>query len=273
MTLYLDGRLIYGEEPKPVPLVTKATVLAANLNSNPHGPTISTALNLVNEGNTPLNYVDLKVRYWFTPDGTAPLEFYSDWAKEIGSENVMGQFGPMNPAKPGASTYLELSFSPTLGALAPLSSTDYILYRIIKADWSSFNQTDDYSYLPTGPLAPANHITVYYRGALLYGAEPPAAPESAPVVASHSAKPLQVAVLGNPVVNDRAEVEISGQTGQPVELTLYTLQGLPVVRQRIEPNMVGQRQMVSLQGQQAGVYVLRVSSGKQSAAVRLLKSE
>ncbi|MBO9564013.1 MAG: hypothetical protein J7621_14615 [Niastella sp.] len=34
---------------------------------------MSTVINLLNQGNVPVNYEDVKVRYWFTAEGSLPV--------------------------------------------------------------------------------------------------------------------------------------------------------------------------------------------------------
>ncbi|RPD44897.1 T9SS C-terminal target domain-containing protein [Hymenobacter sediminis] len=267
ITLYWNGRRIWGEEPAEVPPVTQLRVLSSNPSATPTANVITTYLELVNEGNVPVNYADLKVRYWFTPDGPEALNFTSTFAK-LGSSNINGQFTRLSAGQAGASAYLELRFSPTLGQLSPRSSTGNIQYRINKSNWSAFNEADDYSYRPAGPLAPNEHITLYYQDQLVYGQEPPAA--STRQVAGTQIAPLQVTVLGNPVVGEQALLEISGSQEQPLVLTLLDWQGQPVLTQRLEPAAL-QRQTLALPGLRAGVYALRVSNGQQMSIVRLLK--
>ncbi|MGN6178726.1 MAG: cellulose binding domain-containing protein [Mucilaginibacter sp.] len=172
ITLYRNGVLIYGQEPKAVNATTALTVSYQNQNQKTDGNTISTYLLVNNTGNQTVNYSDLAVRYWFTSEGTAPLNMTVDYAK-LGNGNVSGQFTRLSPALDSADTYLELHFA--AGTLYPLSNSGNIQYQINKTDWSAFNEANDYSYLPKGPMALNDHITVYYKGQLIFGKEPPAA--------------------------------------------------------------------------------------------------
>ncbi|TGE03868.1 cellulose binding domain-containing protein [Hymenobacter fodinae] len=274
VTLYRNGRLVWGTEPTEATPETKVQVLAANRNRNTSTNSISITLSLSNTGNQPLRYEDLKVRYWFSPEGTAPLNHTVDYAK-LGAASITGQFAEATAT--GAEAYLELGFQPTAGTLYPLSRTGDIQYRITKADWSSFQEANDYSYRPAGPLAENDHITVYYQGQLVYGVEPAtlaarsAQLSTAATAASTTATKLQVAVLGNPVTENEATIEVSGVQGQALEISLYDLQGRKLTTQAVPQAASVQQQRLPVSSLPAGVYLLRVTSGSQSSVTRLVK--
>ena len=82
---------------------------------------------------------------------------------------------------------------------------------------------------------------------------------------------LTVHALGNPVEGNTAEVEISGVTGQAVQLNLVDLQGKSVHAQRIE--QAGTVERVSLPlGTSNGVLLLQVSTSTQRQQVKLLRT-
>jgi len=270
VTLYRNGRLAWGTEPAAVAPATALRVLTSNRNNNPSSNSVSTYLSLSNVGNQPVSYADLKVRYWFTADGPAELKSWVDYAK-LGSANVTGQFARLAAARPGADAYLELGFAPALGQLYPLSGTGNVQYRITKADWSSFQEANDYSYRTAGPLAENDHVTVYYQGQLIYGTEPAPSAARQAVSTSQSDDKLQVTVLGNPVVGDQAEVAISGARGKAVQLVLLDFRGQPVPTQPQARAVVWPRQTVSVAGLPSGVYLLKAVSADQTSVVRLFK--
>ncbi|HEX8424812.1 glycosyl hydrolase [Hymenobacter sp.] len=171
LTLYRNGQLVWGTEPTTVAPVKAVEVLSQNRNHSTIGNTISTFISLANTGNEPLNYADVKVRYWFSPESPASLTNWVDWAK-VGAANVTHQASTGTASVAGADAYLEFGFAPGAGQLYPLSSTGDIKFRVAKSDWSSFVEDNDYSYRPAGPVAANDHITVYYQGQLLYGVEP-----------------------------------------------------------------------------------------------------
>jgi hypothetical protein len=167
ITLYRNGVLIWGTEPAAEAPLTKLKIFSEGKSSGKSN-TISTTVDIRNEGNVPLDYTDITARYWFTPEGTSPLNFSVDHAKK-GNNAVSGNFTILNPAKTNANVYLELKVRP--GTFYPLGATGDIQYRITKNDWSAFNQTNDYSFKP-GPMTENPKITIYYKGQLVYGIEP-----------------------------------------------------------------------------------------------------
>ncbi len=173
ITLYRNGTLIWGTEPAAATPLTSLNVFYQNQNTSTSGNTISTYLSINNTGNVPVAFGDITARYWFTKDGTQSLNYFVDYAKK-GSSNISGNFIPLTTALTGADTYFELAVNSSAGTLYPLSSSGNIQYRIVKADWSNFNESDDYSYLAKDVMKENNHITVYYKGQLIYGTEPSA---------------------------------------------------------------------------------------------------
>lgn len=172
ITLYRNGQLIWGEEPAPVPAEVKLKVLYENRNNRPTGRDISNNLVVVNEGNVPVDYKDVEVRYWFTPDGSASLNYWVDYAK-LGSNNFTGSFTAMPSPTVTADTYFGLKTTTGYnGVLYPLSNSGDIRLRIAKSDWSGMNESNDWSRLPKAPLAPNAKVTVYHKGALVWGQEP-----------------------------------------------------------------------------------------------------
>ncbi|KNY25228.1 glycoside hydrolase family 9 protein [Pseudobacteroides cellulosolvens] len=190
--VYLDGKLVYGEEPpklKPTPTPTK------NPNATPANDanikisykcseakdiatTIRASIKIDNTGKSPINLSDIKVRYWMTSDN-AQGTFVCEWA-QIGEGNVKGTLNKIDNPVSNADTYCEISFSKEAGILAPGGTTNIIPFRIETG--SSFTQTNDYSYnddMATG-LGDNTKISGYVNGALKYGTEPVKIKPSAP---------------------------------------------------------------------------------------------
>ncbi|MBB6237949.1 regulation of enolase protein 1 (concanavalin A-like superfamily) [Pedobacter sp. AK013] len=171
ITLYRNGKLIFGEEPALVPVTVKLNVLYQNQNLTTNSNAISAFVAIKNTGNSTIDYSDLTARYWFSKDGTAGLNMTVDYAK-LGNNKIKGQFTELNPSLNGADSHLELSIDGSAGKLYPLSSTGNIQFRINKTNWSAFNESNDHSYLPKAAMDTNAHITLYYKGQLVYGTEP-----------------------------------------------------------------------------------------------------
>ncbi|WP_338874706.1 cellulose binding domain-containing protein [Spirosoma sp. SC4-14] len=265
ITLYRNGNLIWGTEPEAVTPVVKLKVYSENKNTNTASNSISTYLKINNEGNVPVAYSEVSVRYWFTAEGTQSLNYWLDYAK-LGNSNVTGQF-VRNLSRTNADTYFELLVNPSAGTLYPLATTGNIQYRIAKADWSTFNETNDYSYKPASPVAENDHITIYYKGQLIYGAEPAS---GARLAAERTDDPLTLTVLGNPVVGDEAIIHIGGASGKQLTVTLTDMNGKLLYEQVLEPTAGSQTQAIPMR-RQAGVYLLRAITDNENARVKLIK--
>ena len=272
ITLYrttVDGvpQLIWGTEPDVIAPIVKLTVYAQNRNGNTNGNAISTYLQVVNEGNIPVAYNDLSVRYWFTAEGTQGLNYWIDYAK-LGNNNVAGQF-IRNVTRSKADAYFELKVKPTLGSLYPLANTGNIQYRIAKVDWSAFNEANDYSFKPMAAFDTNSHITVYYKGQLVFGTEP-ATLANGRIVADQRTPTLQVRLLGNPVVGDNADIEIRGAEGAPLKLFLTDAKGTQLLERKIEQASVTNSYSLPI-GKVSGVYLLRVSTPTDVTTMKIVK--
>lgn len=129
-------------------------------------------LQIVNVGSSNVALSDLKVRYWYTADGTQSQSYWCDWAN-INCSNINGSFTKLTQPSSGADTYLELGFGSGAGNLAAGATTGEIQSRVTKADWSNYNETNDYSYDATKlNYADWSKITLYYKGNLVWGTAP-----------------------------------------------------------------------------------------------------
>ncbi len=133
---------------------------------------ISPKLILLNTGSTNIPYSELKIRYWFTEDGTQPQTYWCDYGGNVSCANISAQFVTL-PARAGADFYLELSFASGAGSLASGANSGQIQSRFSKNDWTAYTQTGDYSFNSAfTQFTDWNHITVYRNGTLIWGTEP-----------------------------------------------------------------------------------------------------
>ncbi|WOO38243.1 cellulose binding domain-containing protein [Anaerocolumna sp. AGMB13020] len=144
------------------------SVQSFNGNTAVKSNTISPNFRLVNTGTTPLLLSTVKLKYYFTNDGSQSNNFSCDYST-IGSQNVTGTFGAMN----GTNTdrYLEVGFKSGAGTLDPGTGIE-IKSRIWKSDWTDFQQTNDYSFHTAAAYTDFSSITGYIGGVLVWGLEP-----------------------------------------------------------------------------------------------------
>ncbi|RPI94102.1 MAG: cellobiohydrolase [Chloroflexi bacterium] len=130
--------------------------------------------NIVNQGGSAVPLSELKIRYWYTREGTAGQSFWCDWSAITGScSNVTSTFVQVSPARPGADFYLEVGFAAAAGSVAAGGQSGEIQARFAKTDWSNYTETGDYSFDPTKTaFADSMTVTLYRNGTLVWGTEP-----------------------------------------------------------------------------------------------------
>ena len=264
ITLYRNGTLVWGVEPDTVAAVTsvKATTLAINSGNS----SISTWLQLVNDGNVPITYENASVRYWFTSGDSIALNYWMDYAK-LGSATITGTIVAVNPAMGGADHYLELTFKPAAGQLYPLSNSGNMQYRISKSNWGVLEQSDDYSYLPVGSFTINNKVTVYYKGQLIFGQEP-SSQLTTRLVPNNTASPepdVKINVFPNPVSNTLF-VSV-GRLNANATLEIINLQGQLLRVQSLTKSV----QDVSLFTLPNGTYLIKIRNGSQLVIKTIVK--
>ncbi|WEK54900.1 MAG: cellulase family glycosylhydrolase [Candidatus Cohnella colombiensis] len=141
-------------------------------NSNATDNAIGATFNIKNTGTSAISLSNLKLRYYFTKDSNASLNFYCDYA-QVGTGNVSGAFTAISPAKTGADTYVEISFNTAAGSLAAGGQSGDIQIRLAKSDWSNFNEANDYSFDGTkSAYVDWSKVTLHQSGTLVWGIEP-----------------------------------------------------------------------------------------------------
>ncbi|MFD8124575.1 glycoside hydrolase family 6 protein [Streptomyces albidoflavus] len=137
--------------------------------TSPTDNQIRMGLQVVNTGQSAVDLADVKLRYWFTPDGAGAVTSTCDWA-QLGCGGVTHTVKQANGSAPGASHYVEVGFAS--GSLAPGAATGEIQLRLNKADWSDFDESDDYSRSTSTGFTDHAKIGLYLGTALTWGTAP-----------------------------------------------------------------------------------------------------
>ncbi len=177
-TLYLTFDFSAGPDPVLTILIKDTTVVEeGNLkvefagSTAPQTNSIAARFRLTNTGDSEILLSDIKLRYYYTADGSQSQNFFCDWS-HAGSQNITGSFHTITPPLETADTYLEISFLSAAGSLASDQSIE-LHTRFAKSDWSDYTLTNDYSYNPSGSSYGIwEKITAYQNDTLIFGIEP-----------------------------------------------------------------------------------------------------
>ena len=144
-----------------------------NEDQSPTNSEIKPIFNLVNLTGSAIPLTELKIRYWYTKEPSAPGQnLVCDYAVIGGSNIDTGNdvAFAVDAAKPGANWYFEVKF--TAGSLPANGSTGDIKLRFHTEPFQPFNEVDDYSYCQTTTYVDWDHVTVYRGANLVWGVEP-----------------------------------------------------------------------------------------------------
>lgn len=141
-----------------------------NADTNASTNAINGTFKVTNNGGDAINLSAVKIRYYFTADNKKEQEFHcynADIADPYRSVtgNVTGKFVKMDSKADGADTYLEIGFDSSAGTLDS-GKTVNIQSSFNKKDWSSFKQSNDYSFND------AEKVVVLIGGKVVSGTAP-----------------------------------------------------------------------------------------------------
>lgn len=136
-------------------------------------------IQVVNNGPSAVNLRDVELRYWFRPGAISSASKVTqqvdiDYAA-VGARNVNAQIGA--PDADGLAA-LRLQFVDAAGAIKPYSSSGDIVVRLHKTDWSTYDQSGNFSFRSNSSLTNWDHVGLYRDGVLVWGTEPTLVPRS-----------------------------------------------------------------------------------------------
>ncbi|SET30856.1 RICIN domain-containing protein [[Clostridium] polysaccharolyticum] len=153
----------------PVPLVK----VSVSGDTSATASCLNKVISITGTASETVDLSKLKVRYYYTADGSQNQTVWIDSAAMMYSvapyyvniaENVKGSIVKLtNPAN-SADSYLEVAFSGNYKVNNAVNGQ--VAFRIAKNDWSSFVQTNDYSF------GDDKKVVVYYDGVVIAGVEP-----------------------------------------------------------------------------------------------------
>jgi hypothetical protein len=155
--------------------------------------TLKPSFKVVNAGADSVLLENVKLRYYFTSDGSNVLSYRVDSSSPSIGNSIIATFAKLPQAQPDADYYMEIGFDEfagTLGAGAHIA----LQVSINKNVAGHFTQSNDYSFHAAATAyADWNHATAYYGGALVWGDE-----------VSGLAPPSENYALGKPVTASSA---------------------------------------------------------------------
>jgi hypothetical protein len=126
---------------------------------------------IVNTSDAPVALSGVTMRYWYTEDATGAQQTRCD-SDSATCQAVSLVVHAVNPARPTADAYVELSFTGG-GMIAARAQAPEIRISILKTNPSPFGQRNDHSFTSTGAMfVDAPNVTAYVGGRLVWGTEP-----------------------------------------------------------------------------------------------------
>lgn len=140
-----------------------------NIDTSATDNAIRPSLQVVNTGSSAVDLGTVSLRYYFTRDGATSVSAWCDYAA-VTCAQVRLRVVPLTTPVRGADAYLEVTFAG--GSLAGGRDSGDIQLRMSKADWSAFDETNDYSRTTATAYTDAPAIPAYTGTALAWGAPP-----------------------------------------------------------------------------------------------------
>jgi hypothetical protein len=221
---------------------------------------------IVNTGSSAVPLSELKVRYYFTREGSATQTFWCDWAS-IGSQHVSGSFANITPVT-GANNYVEISFSTSAGSVAAGGNSGEIQTRWAKSDWTNYNEPDDYSFDATRTTySDWTKVTLYRNGTLVWGTAPGSSARSYGTDESTTTSSEGVKIIPYPNPSpDKVTVELTPEWSN-ADIGLIDQMGRVISSEKAE----GLTHTLDISNRAEGLYYIKVASGKRVVVGKIFK--
>jgi hypothetical protein len=139
-------------------------------------PAILVAFLVRNEGPTRLPAGEVSLRFFFASDGATDQQARCDASRTVPTgicDEIMTPLFSVSPGGPFVDSYVEVRFRDR--ELGPGTQTSEIAVAIEPSGDESYDQSNDYSFAANQNFAVNTRVTLYRRGVLIWGTEPPAA--------------------------------------------------------------------------------------------------
>jgi hypothetical protein len=139
-------------------------------------PAILMAFLVRNDGPTTLPAAELSLRYFFSSDGATDQQARCDASRTVPADicdEIMTPLFSVSPGGPFVDSFVEVRFRDR--QLGPGTQTSEIALAIEPSSGESYDQSSDYSFASHENFAVNTKVTLYRRGVLIWGTEPPAA--------------------------------------------------------------------------------------------------
>ena len=197
-----------------------------------------------------------KIRYWYTPEHSTPLEANVDFSQ---IEGVTTSFGEIE-----GEQYLEIGFEQTSGNIAANGKSGVIQTRIHHSNFLTQDQGNDYSY-DAGKISLTPHamITLYKNNELVWGVEP----EVVSFLSVEEQNEISFNIFPNPV-QDRLHIENINAT-QNTFVQLFDALGKVVLSRKIQ--LGTGNTIVDTSGLSQGLYFLTIDRDGKKLIRKIIK--
>lgn len=208
VVVLVDGKVVSGTEPTPVKddssestpaQVSVDLTLENGENANSLAPTFI----IKNTGDEEVDLTTMKLKYFYTADGSEAETFNCYYAGTIDGEyinytdSIDGKIAKLSTEVSNADSYIQIGFKD--GTLA-VGQSAKVQTSVNKDGWKDYNQSDDYSY------GNSKHVAVYSNDKLIWGSEP----DRTPVIVSSKLNKTSISVDKAKINDETVKITLNG---------------------------------------------------------------